>query len=130
MQGVGISIHHGKACFLRCIASGTGRGGGVQIAAVNPCGHSACQVAGTLVADHQTVGGIQTVAVKQDPEKGGIRLAAPLVRGDKDTVEQIPESQRAQLVFGEDPLGIGQEVDPTAFCMELLQCADRGGIAL
>ena len=63
-------------------------------------------------------------------EKSGIRLAAALVRGDKDTVEQIPESQRAQLVFGEDPLGIGQEVDPTAFCMELLQCADRGGIAL
>ena len=66
----------------------------------------------------------------QDLKKSGIRLAAALVRGDKDTVEQIPESQRAQLVFGEDPLGIGQEVDPTAFCMELLQCADRGGIAL
>ena len=27
----------------------------MQIATVNPCGHSACQVAGTLVADHQTV---------------------------------------------------------------------------
>ena len=66
----------------------------------------------------------------QTGENNNDRLAAPLVRGDKDTVEQIPESQRAQLVFGEDPLGIGQEVEPTAFCMELLQCADRGGIAL
>ena len=88
----------------------------MQVTAVDPRSYSTCQVSGTLVADHQTV--------------GGIRLAAALVRGDKDTVEQIPESQRAQLVFGEDPLGIGQEVDPTAFCMELLQCADRGGIAL
>mgnify|MGYP002570553612 CR=1 FL=1 len=96
----------------------------MQVTAVDPRSYSTCQVSGTLVADHQTVGGIRTVAVKQDLKKSGIRLAAALVRGDKDTVEQIPESQRAQLVFGEDPLGIGQEVDPTAFCMELLQCAE------
>lgn len=107
MQGVGISIHHGKACFLRCIASGTGRGGGVQIAAVNPCGHSACQVAGTLVADHQTVGGIQTVAVKQDPEKGGIRLATALIRGDENAVEQFPKPQGTQFVFRKNALGVG-----------------------
>ena len=91
----------------------------MQVTAVDPRSYSTCQITGAFVAGHQT-----------GSEKSGIRLAAPLVRGDKDTVEQIPESQRAQLVFGEDPLGIGQEVEPPAFCMELLQCADRGGIAL
>ena len=102
----------------------------MQVTAVDPRSYSTCQITGAFVAGHQTGGEIYSVAVKQDLKKSGIRLAAPLVRGDKDTVEQIPESQRAQLVFGEDPLGIGQEVEPTAFCMELLQCADRGGIAL
>ena len=130
MQRIRVTIHNCKEGFFWWLICGTGRGGGVQVTAVDPRSYSTCQVSGTLVADHQTVGGIRTVAVKQDLKKSGIRLAAALVRGDKDTVEQIPESQRAQLVFGEDPLGIGQEVDPTAFCMELLQCADRGGIAL
>lgn len=107
MQRIRVTIHNCKAGFFWWLICGTGRGGGVQIATVNPCGHSACQVAGTLVADHQTVGGIQTVAVKQDPEKGGIRLAAALIRGDENAVEQFPKPQGTQFVFRKNALGVG-----------------------
>lgn len=59
----------------------------MQVTAVDPRSYSTCQIAGALVADHQTVSWIQSVAFKQNLKKGGIRLAATLIGRDKDTVK-------------------------------------------
>ena len=52
------SHHNCKAGFFWWLICGTGRGGGVQVTAVDPRSYSTCQITGAFVAGHQTGGEI------------------------------------------------------------------------
>lgn len=58
LQRIRVTIHNCKAGFFWWLICGTGRGGGVQVTAVDPRSYSTCQITGAFVAGHQTGGEI------------------------------------------------------------------------
>ena len=78
-------------------------------------------VAQAVVAHHDAVGGVQMVLLLQQVKKATVGLFAVPVGGEVHRLERMVQAQSLHLVGGEDPLGVGEQVEMTAFGPQHLQ---------
>ena len=85
-----------------------GRNVGVHIQGVQTHGSGTANIRAAVVANHQTLGYVQTMFFDQCLEETLIRLAAAVVGRNVNGIELVIQTQTAQLVGGEHPLGVAE----------------------
>ena len=90
----------------RCLVGGGDIG--VQVQRVQTHGGGATNIRAAVVADHQAFGNVQVMFRQQLLEKAAVRFAAAMVGRNVNGIELVIQTQTAQLVGGEHPLGVAE----------------------
>ena len=82
---------------------------GVHVQRCHPDGFCTGDIRLTVVADHQTAGGIKLLLLHQRAVEPDVRLAALMIGGKVHPVQLRSQPQVCKLIGRKDPLGIAQQ---------------------